>query len=122
MTAVQAFGLEFAEWGLIVLGVYFALDVMGLSRGSRTIRRQNHDLKARNDQLENDHVSDRALIGELREKVAVLETQVAELQARDQGAVLNLVLQHEHGAIERHTKTLAVLVEIRDTLRERAVP
>ena len=88
-------------------------DGRGWSRSSKTLRRENEDLVRRNQELEQ-------TVARHEDKIQALETKVIELEKRDQAAVLRAIEQHETKADARHAKTLDVLVEIRDTLKEGA--
>lgn len=77
-------------------------------------------LEQRDDQLADMKSAHAAETAELRAQIDELRRQVEQLRARDQTAVLELIRAHETTAAERHTKTLDVLVEIRDTLKERS--
>lgn len=104
--ASVAFGLELTEWFVILGGVYALAELAGLSRSSRTIRRQNTDVLERNKMLEGE--------------VERLKARVQQLEMTDQAAVLAAFRQHETGAEARHAQTIQVLSHIHDTLRERS--
>lgn len=52
------------------------------------------------------------MIAELRERVGTLSAKVADLEKRDQEAVLNVLEKHERRAQERHDAQLAALERI----------
>ena len=52
------------------------------------------------------------LIAELKERVVTLSAKVADLEKRDQEAVLNVLERHERRAQERHDAQLAALERI----------
>lgn len=114
------------ELGIVEIGFLLAaaayviervVDTTGVSRSSRTLRRENEDLVRRNKELDDEvsRLSDE--VARLREEISVLTPQVAELQKRDQAAVLTAISDHERAAGLRHEKTLGVLVEIRDAVK-----
>lgn len=83
----------------------------GWYRSSKTIRRENEDLLRRNGELEQTN-------SRYEQRIAVLEAKVVELEQRDQAAVLKAIEQHELKADARHSRTLEVLVDIRDSLQK----
>lgn len=86
-------------------------DSRGWSRSSKTLRRENEDLVRRNTELEQ-------TIARHEDKIRVLEAKVVELEKRDQTAVLRALETHEVRADTRHARTLEVLTDIRDTLKD----
>jgi len=117
VVAAIAFGLDVAEWAIVVAAVIFSLDVLGVSRSARTIRRQNADFRERNATLEGELKTRDERISALETKIAALEAQVSELSGRDQAAVLAAVAAHEVEADRRSRAVLEVLTEIRDAVR-----
>lgn len=69
-------------------GVDRALDSLGWSRSSRTLRRENVDLTRRNAELDEtvSRLSDE--LEAARKTLALLDEKVRELEKRDQAAVL----------------------------------
>jgi predicted nucleic acid-binding Zn-ribbon protein len=115
-------GIGFTELALVLVALAYvterSLDALGWSRSSRTLRRENEDLVRRNGELEGTvHRLDEE-IARLKAELDVLTPQVAELQKRDQAAVLAAISEHERTAGLRHEKTYGVLTEIRDALRQ----
>ena len=86
-------------------------DGRGWSRSSKTLRRENEDLVRRNGELEQ-------TVARHEDKIRVLEAKVVELEKRDQTAVLRALETHEVRADTRHARTLEVLTDIRDTLKD----
>lgn len=86
-------------------------DSRGWSRSSKTLRRENEDLVRRNGELEQ-------TVARHEDKIRVLEAKVVELEKRDQTAVLRALETHEMRADTRHARTLEVLTDIRDTLKD----
>ena len=86
--ATTIFGLEIAEWGLVALAVAFVFEVAGVSRSSRTIRRQNADLRERNAQLEGE-------VKALQEKTVSLERQIEDLKLRSVDALMTIMRDHD---------------------------
>jgi len=86
-------------------------DSRGWSRSSKTLRRENEDLVRRNGELEQ-------TVARHEDKIRVLEAKVVELEKRDQTAVLRALETHEVRADTRHARTLEVLTDIRDTLKD----
>ena len=86
-------------------------DGRGWSRSSKTLRRENEDLVRRNQELEQ-------TVARHEDKIRVLEAKVVELEKRDQTAVLRALETHEVRADTRHARTLEVLTDIRDTLKD----
>lgn len=135
LVAAQAFGLELTEWVLIAALIAGILEVAGLSRSSRTLRKENADLRERNATLESE---DR-----LREqRLRALELANEELKAKSVDALFlafrdhdermntanggmisalsNLaqgIAQHEDQAIERHEAMLSALAGIVQVLK-----
>lgn len=122
MAAVTFFGeVGVAEIALTLAAIAYAthlvLDALGISRTSKTLRVENEDLVRRNKELEE-------TVGRLEDQQAktqaeldVLVPQVAELQQRDQRAVLTAIADHERAAGVRHERAIGVLTEIRDAVQ-----
>lgn len=94
-----------------------ALDLLGVSRSSKTLRQENEDLTRRDVEREN---TIRHLTGEvarLEAEVITLRTQVAELTKRDQSAVLEKLSEHERMASSRTERVIDLLTQIRDGAR-----
>jgi uncharacterized protein YlxW (UPF0749 family) len=98
--------------GLIVVVLAKVADYRGWTRSTALVRQENTDLRERNATLQA-HVErlDKA-DREKGEKIAALEAQIAELQQRDQKAVLEAMQNIETASLARHNETLAVLREI----------
>lgn len=82
------FGLGIAEWAVIGAFIVFSLEVMGISRSARTIRRENADLKERNITLESE-------VRELAERNKTLLQQVSELKERSVDALFSAFKEHD---------------------------
>lgn len=133
--AQSAFGLEVAEWAIIIGAIFFAFEVSGLSRSSRTLRPENADLRERNATLEGETKA-RA------EKLVALERERDDLKTRQVDALLIVmrdhdermsraatgmteslvglaaeIASHEERAATRHGKTLALLEEMTVSLK-----
>jgi alanyl-tRNA synthetase len=91
---------------LILVGILgYAIDRIadqrGWSRSSRILRQENGDLLRINSEL-NDTVARNAdKITQMQTEVIELRTEVAQLKARDQAAVLKALEHHEERANER---------------------
>lgn len=98
--------------GLIVVVLAKVADYRGWTRSTALVRQENTDLRERNATLQG-HVErlDKA-DREKGEKIAALEAQIAELQQRDQKAVLEAMQNIETASLARHNETLTVLREI----------
>lgn len=110
MIAAAAFGLEIAEWVVIVGGMFAVAELLGLSRSGRTIRRENADLRERNATLEGD-------VKRLSDELVRLSALVDDLKRRDQAAVLEAIHTNEVIAQHRHEEALGVWKEIRDAVK-----
>lgn len=88
-------------------------DTRGWSRSSKTLRRENEDLVRRNGELEQ-------TVARHEAELARLKAQVADLERTNQAAVLTEIRKHEVNAADRHTRSLEVLTDIRDTLKATA--
>lgn len=115
-----------AEIGITELVIIFAalayvtreaLDAMGLSRSSRTLRIENEDLVRRNKEIDHDFGRLKVAHDTLDIEVKALRIQVSELQKRDQAAVLNAIEKHEAAAGARHERMVNVLTQIRDAVK-----
>jgi hypothetical protein len=104
---------------LVAIGyvTHLVLDALGISRTSKTLRQENEDLVRRNRELEEVGRRMEAEVVRLKGELDLLVPQIVELTARDQGAVLRSLDDHERQANIRHEALFGVLVEIRDTLR-----
>ena len=105
---------------VIILGFAAVLldrvaDARGWSRSSKALRRENEDLLRMNAEL------DKTVV-DLRAKLAALELKVADLEKRDQAAVLAAIERHERNAEERATRLITVLTDIRDNLKTGGSP
>lgn len=141
---VEAFGLSIAEMAVIVGGLFFAAEILGISRSSRTVRRTNTDLLERVTALERINGELTAEIRQKADQLHQLEVQIAVLEERDQGAVLQALAAHDAAAtlaasnltaaittheanadrramafVRQHEEAMAVWVDIRDTLLRR---
>lgn len=136
MIAQSAFGLEVGEWAIIIGAIVFTLDVAGLSRSSRTVRRENADMRERSATLE----------GETKtkdQKILALERERDELKAHNVDALFLVMREHdermakvalgmtenlaslqaemtthEEQAALRHGRSLALLEQMTEALRE----
>ena len=125
MTAVTFFGeVGIAEVALTLAALAYVthvvLDALGVSRTSKTLRVENEDLVRRNGELEQTIARLEDKITKLQEELDVLVPQVAELQQRDQRAVLTAIADHERAAASRHERTFEVLTAIRDATQTTA--
>lgn len=91
--------VSFADLAIVLAVLAYAidraLDALGWSRSSRTLRRENIDLTRRNAEL--DETVTR-LDGELdaaRKALAALDEKVRDLEKRDQTAVLSALAEHK---------------------------
>lgn len=114
------------QLGIVELAIAFAalayvvervLDATGWSRSSRTLRVENEDLVRRNKELDYEVGTLRVAHDGLDVEVKALRLQVAELQKRDQAAVLSAIETHERAAGTRHERMVGVLTEIRDAVK-----
>lgn len=138
-----ALGLSVSDAVIIaaVLGYFVKMmaDYRGWTRSPALVRAENTDLRTRNATLESElkqlTESDRAK----GERIAALEAQVAELQKRDQAAVLEAIARqddtitrffeksielqrvHETSAASRTERTIGVLTGIYERLGGGAV-
>lgn len=94
-----------------------ALDALGWSRSSRTLRQENEDLIRRNQELDREVLRLKAELSRHGGELTALRTQVADLSKHDQAAVLHSIDVHERAAGVRHERTLVVLTEIRDAMK-----
>ena len=97
---------------VVAYAVKTVADQRGWSRSSVLLRQENVDLTRRNDELME---AKRELEEEVKSqgrKIAILESQVAELRERDQAAVLEALARHEQRAAERAAETAQILERI----------
>ena len=104
-----AFGIGLAEWAIIIAAIIFTLDVLGISRSSRTIRRENADLKERNQTLEIE-------VRDLQGKVSVLEKQVEELKAHNVEALFAAFREHDERMSVAATALTSSLTKLADEI------
>lgn len=114
MIAALVDGVSLTD-AIIVLGIVGIIldrvaDARGWSRSSKRLREENTDLLRQRDE-------DREKIKRHESTITQLEARVAELEKTNQAAVLASIEKHEAAAGTRHDRTIAVLTEIRDTLR-----
>lgn len=93
-----------------------ALDLLGWSRSSKTLRQENEDLTRRDAEREQTIRDLRDEMSKLEAEVVSLRAQVAELAKRDQSAVLAALAEHESTANRRADEVVHLLTEIRDGL------
>lgn len=126
--------------GIAVYVVERALDALGLSRSSRTLRTENEDLTRRNVELEETVGRHERTIDDLRSSMAALESKVRELERHDLASVLDAIRSHEVSAerrataaerrsetdraesAARHAEHVRILTEIRDSIRPGGSP
>lgn len=107
---------------LLIVGLTgVALDRLADARGwlpsSKRLRRENEDLVRRNTELEQTVARHEQTIATQGAALNALEQKVAELEKRDQAAVLAAIERHETNAASRQRESLAVLTDIRDHLK-----
>lgn len=113
IAVIDPYGLTVVELTIAFAAAAYVLerglDIVGMSRSSKTLRQENEDLIRRNKELEVE-------VKELRREVDDLSRKVKELSTRDQAAVLAAIAEHERDANKRFDAFLMVLTEIRDSL------
>jgi len=112
--ALVELAVLFAALGYVV---QLILDALGISRSSRTLRRENEDLVRRNKELDDAVLRLKSEVSRLETELAGLRSQVSDLSQRDQTAVLRSIEEHERAAGTRHERMLGVLTEIRDAVK-----
>lgn len=125
---VAELGLNVTDAAVIIAVIAFGFsklaDYRGWTRSPALVRQENADLRERNATLtaevERLDLADR----EKAERIAVLESKLAELAARDQAAVLEAIREHEVYAQGRrveqkaeHADAMNVWQGIREDLR-----
>lgn len=95
-------------------------DARGWSRSSKTLRRENEDLVRRNTELEQTVARHEQKILEQGAEIESMRSRIIDLEKRDQAAVLAAIKLHEEQANHRHDRTIGVMSEIRDILKEGA--
>jgi uncharacterized protein YlxW (UPF0749 family) len=117
LALTDIFGLSIVEITIAFAAAAYvlerALDIVGWSRSSKTLRVENEDLVRRNKELEVE-------VKELRREVDDLSRKVTDLGTRDQASVLAALAAHELNASDRFVSYLGVLTEIRDGLSQRS--
>lgn len=113
LSILGAVAILFAALGY---GTERVLDILGWSRSSKLLRQENEDLVRRNEDLDSTVTILRSEVAKLNTDIDALRAQVAELQKRDQTAVLAALAEHERNAGQRHERMVAVLTEIRDRM------
>lgn len=93
-----------------------ALDLLGWSRSSKTLRQENEDLTRRDVEREQTIRDLRDQVAKLDAEIISLQAQVAELSKRDQSSVLIALAEHESTANRRSGQVVDLLTEIRDGL------
>lgn len=128
MTGALVDGLSLTDV-LLILGVAAVLldrlaEGRGWSKSSKRLREENADLVRYNDELEGKVARLEQHDREKDKQIAVLEKQVAELQSRDQAAVLAAIETHEANAERRgvenharHTEAMEVWTSIATHLK-----
>lgn len=101
-----------AAVAVIAYAVKTLADQRGWTRSSVLLRQENIDLGRRNDELMSTNAQLEDAIREQGRKIAILESQVAELKQRDQAAVLEELARHEQNAAERAAETARILERI----------
>lgn len=101
-------------WTQIVVAagvVAYMFDRVATARGwtptSKALRQENVDLLRRNTELEDTVLRHERTIAEQSSTLALLKEQVAELQVRDQKAVLAQLELHERNANDRYERVKA---------------
>lgn len=121
MIAVTLGDLGVTELAIIFAALAYVtrevLDATGWSRSSRTLRVENEDLVRRNKELDVEVGRMSVAHDALEVEVKALRVQVADLQQRDQAAVLVAIEKHEAAAGTRHERMIGVLGEIRDAVK-----
>lgn len=105
---------------IVAVGVYLvdrAVDALGWSRTSRTLRSENTDLVRRNNELEEKVARMDAQLADQAVQIKAMEVRIVELQARDQAAVIQRLDNHETQANQRHEATIMVLDRIAEVLQ-----
>lgn len=92
------------------------VDARGWSRSSRVLRQENQDLIRRNTELEQTVGRHEDTITSQGAQIILLQEKVADLEKRDQAAVLRAIELHEQNAAQLNDGTHQVLVEIRDLI------
>ena len=104
MIAVEAVhDLSFADWAILVAVAGYIVTRVAEARGWMTstgiVRRENADLRERNATLEGEvrrlDEADRAKA----ERIAALEARLADLETRDQAAVLAAIAKHDESMV-----------------------
>lgn len=94
------------------------VDARGWSRSSRVLRQENQDLIRRNTELEQTVGRHEDTITSQGAQIILLQEKVADLEKRDQAAVLRAIELHEQNAAQLNDGTHQVLVEIRDLIAQ----
>lgn len=86
-----------------------ALELAGKSPGAELLRVENADLVRRNQELESNMARHELTIAAQAKDIEILQSRVADLEKRDQAAVLSALKDHEVGAMQRHAENQALL-------------
>ena len=86
-----------------------ALELAGKSPGAELLRVENADLVRRNQELESNMARHELTIAAQAKDIEILQSKVADLEKRDQAAVLEALKAHEAGAMKRHEENQALL-------------
>ena len=108
--------------GILSWLVYSFVDARGLSRSSKTLRRENEDLVRRNQELEQTVGRHETTIEQQGRQISQLELEVRDLKRTDQGAVLAALRMHETAAADARRINADLLGQIRDILLKGSTP